>query len=153
MADMSPEVEVLSMTFERLHHETGECKCTEGMRENTTDFFARRIHGLPPTEDDFKSKHEEKKPYRGKTCGDLCHYRGVSVSSLSKIAEEHLKQEWADYVAFKPKLPRNYCKFKIKASAGVIWPSDDPEEPHCELLKSDNFKFELLEIIEYQSLV
>lgn len=146
------------MTFDKLHEGLSDnCKCTE--QENTDDKFSghlvRRVRDLKPLDTDFMSKHEEKKPYSGNCCKDECSYRGVSVFSVNGENEETVKRELKDNLKNKPRLPRVYCKFKLKDGAGMIWPTPKDQGIyiyHCDLLKSDKFSLEHIEITEVCSL-
>lgn len=155
----TPETAPKPMTFLKLHDglaDSCSCKDQDGAEENIAGEFVRRLKDFPPVDGDFESKYEQKKPRQGDTCKDECSYRGVSIFSVDEKNEEILKRELADNVRNKPKLPRIYCKFRLKPNAGLIWPT--PRNLgiyvfHCDLLKCDEFCLDKLEIIEICSLV
>jgi hypothetical protein len=160
LLDEMPEKASDVMTFNKLHEgiENG-CDCIkhDGVIENVTGHFVRRLKDTSPVEEDFLSKYEQKKPFRGNGCKAACSHRGVSVYSVDETNEEMLKRELADYSRNKPKLPGIYCRFKLKENAGLIWPtghSEGIDAYHCELLKCDAFDVKKkIEIIEICSLV
>lgn len=157
---VTPEMVPEDMTFRKLHEGIDNgCRCDtqDGAAENVTGHFVRRLKAPSPTEEDFLSKHEQKKPFRGNGCNDSCSHRGVSVYSVDDKNEEILKRELADYSRNRPKLPRVYCRFKLKANAGLIWPTghgNGIDVYHCDLLKCDTFDVsQKIEVVEICSLM
>lgn len=143
------------MTFEDLHRDL-DCDCFEpdGIAENTADTFARRVRHNPPRVADFNSFFQEGKPCRNPDdCEYLCKYRGVSINKVETAREAKLKSTWAEIIRFRPKTPRLYCKFRLKEGAGKVWPTPTRNDSdHHTLLKSDQFKMKLVEIIEVVNL-
>jgi hypothetical protein len=138
------------MTFNALHKDLPcDCLSANGIAENTTDTFARRVRDVPPSLNDFKSFYERKHPAQQSDCDYLCKHRGVSIIKLNGDDETALKSKWAELVAVKPRSPRVYCKFRLKTHAGVVWPTPSRDDAnHCTLLKSDQFSPELIDCIE-----
>lgn len=138
------------MTFDALHEDLAcDCVTSDGITENTTDIFARRVRDVPPSLNDFKSSYERKHQAEKDDCDYLCKHRGISIIKLNGSNETALKSKWAEFVAVKPRTPKIYCKFRLKTDAGVVWPTPSRDDAnHCTLLKSDQFSPELIECVE-----
>lgn len=133
------------------------CDCLKqpGVKEIDKTHYVRRIKLTTVAETDFASKYEQKKPYHGKGCADECSYRGVSIYSIDDSTESLMKREMGDNVINKPKLPRVFCRFKMKDGAGRVWSNGHGSgiNPyHHDLLKSDQFCLEHVEVVELAEL-
>lgn len=142
------------MTFNALHKDLAcDCLADSGIAENTSDTFVRWVKADPPTLRDFNSQHEEEAHPKADDCDYLCKHRGVSIHKADQVSEPVIKAQWAEYTRFRPRLPRTFCKFKLKSGAGKVWKTPTKTFPyHHTLLKSDQFSMEMVSLIEVSSL-
>jgi hypothetical protein len=138
------------MTFNALHKDLDcDCLADSGIVENTSDTFVRWVKAAPPVLDDFDSMHELGAQPKKNDCDNLCRLRGVSINIANQESEPVIKAQWAEYTRFRPRLPRTFCKFKLKSGAGKVWKTPTKTFPyHYELLKSDQFCMEMINLIE-----
>ncbi len=138
------------MTFDALHKDLNcDCLADSSIVENTSDSFVRWVEADPPALEDFNSYYENEMPPKADDCDYLCKHRGVSIHKADGKNEASIKQQWAEYTKFKPRLPRLYCKFSLKSGAGKMWKTPTRSFPyHYTLLKSDQFCMELVNLIE-----
>ncbi len=146
------------MTFDQLHEGIENvCNCLENngeVSENTSDTFARRVKNKPPELSDFASYYQEKQPCRKTDCKTVCQHRTVSANKIDEHNEEVLKLKWLEFLRFKPKASKIFCKFKLKENAGLVWHTPNGKQPcHYSILKSDEFTMEHLELIDVFELV
>lgn len=143
------------MTFDHLHEgiENG-CKCTNfaGVAENISDFFVRAVREEVLSIDDWKSYQElGKLPRYKQNCANSCKWRGVSIYKLTDNVSE-IREKWLSIVGFfSPQgIKRDYvCVFRLKNGAGKVWDtSNNKPEAHHDLLKSDAFTLEKVEVQE-----
>lgn len=146
------------LTYEKLHQDLDcDCRNLEGSVENTTDSFARRVRNKPPKLKDFRSYHEEHWPLNGSSLRLKCMHRGVTIVKITSTNEEPLKELWAAEAQIKP-ISHIYCRFKLKAGAGLVWPTMSQDSPradkaaHHTLLKCDTFGIDKLDILDVFSL-
>lgn len=142
-----------AMTFEKLHEGIeNECNCIaqDGVAENVSDRFARRVWTLDPADNDFRSWKEEGKQNTYTKCDDICNYRGVSISRVDESSEGEVITHYRKTVSLSPAAkPLFYCRLKFKYGAGFIkhTPSKKDEHHHT-LFKSDTFSIKLIEVLE-----
>ncbi len=71
------------VTFDDLHKDLNcDCLISNGIAENTSDVFARRVRDTPPTLNDFTSNYERGHPQQAADCEYLCKHRGVSMNKI-----------------------------------------------------------------------
>lgn len=151
------------MTFENVR--TGlaaDCKCMEqqGLIEDTTGTYARRVQKTMVSGDDFLSYQEERGDFKGSTkCEDICKWYGVSINLITEDNEPELFEEWKAMVSHKRKLKSQvFCKFRLRQDAGLIQPTarvngSPSQKSHCTLFKCDSFSLSAVEVLRIVPLV
>lgn len=149
------------MTFNYLHYDlSSSCNCvaTHESREVSLQTYGRRVQNISPSIADFYSYQEERGNPRFDECGKICDWRGVSINLITDENEQLIILEWRSMISHKPKIKSKiYCKFKLKENVALTVPSPVDEsasgKSHFTLLKSDNFCFCQIDIIEVTSLI
>ncbi len=144
-----------NMTFDKLHEGIAEgCNCLdhEGISENSEDCFVRVIYEEDLSANDWKSYHEfGKLPKNKPNCKGTCKWRGVSINKLIDNREA-IKNKWLSLVNFfAPKgIKKSFiCIFRLRKDAGKVWDTSSQQaHAHHDLLKSDSFCLESIEVLE-----
>lgn len=126
----SEAIALHEMTFRNLH-EGIDCDCREfdGVDQNTTESFARRIRTRRPTLEDFKSASELKLKRDINNTKDLRKYRGVSIDKVGND-EAEIRRKFKELFVFSPMGAGYYCQFMFKPNAGLVWDTRTRKNPH-----------------------
>lgn len=136
------------MAFKGLHKGIPKnCDCTQfGSSPRATDSFVRRGNNDPAQNSDFQSYKELGIKRSGSRCKDYCDHSGVSIYQFNDTPEKKKIELKAAYRIRQTKEKFRYL-LRVKKEAGLVW-YQGRTDGHCNLLKSDEFSVETLDIFD-----
>ena len=141
------------MTFENISNGT-TCNCLRGCAENVKDTFARRTSESKSLKDrDFKTGYERGKEVLDlKDCSEVCGNKGLSIDLWNTQSKDKLLERYRQTYAISPKLRHHLTIIRFKVGCGKL--KNTPVrnqiagEYHYDFYKCDEFKLELIELVE-----
>lgn len=130
------------MKFDKLQIDT-DCDCLKGAKEDTNNFYIRKISNNKITPIDFHSKWENGIFGESKNCNDICNYKGVSLDKYSDQNFETIKKKYIRNFKINPGRAKYLVKFKLKKNSGMIKQTRTKYDlTHVNLFKSDKFSID-----------
>lgn len=129
------------MTFNNLHQDT-PCDCIEDTKE---DFESE--YGLKTNKDtirpvDFDSHWEKGKRPESDACGDVCSYKGKSVTLITPDNLNEVTEIFKQLFPLSPKYKPFLTIVKFADSTGKVKHTPDfRNQYHHDFYKCDNFTF------------
>jgi hypothetical protein len=137
-----------NMTFEKINNNP-DCDCITQSMIDTENQFVRKLRGTTLVEKDFHSHWEREIGRDEIECEKVCSYKGISINMFTSEHEEMIFNKYKTTFSINPKKGAYCLKFKFKDGAGKVkFASEDDDNTHYNLYKSDSFTLDHLDIIE-----
>lgn len=137
--DNSGERDSQEMTFQAVSRGIS-CDCLHGAKKDTTSFFYRKLKRKSISSFDFLT-HEEKEIFPSSDdCETVCSFRSVSVNQHFSGKEDVVFSKYRISFHLNPSRPGYCLKFSLKDGAGLVKPTPDSPDFHCDFFKSDQFE-------------
>lgn len=136
--DNSGERDPQEMTFQAVSKGI-DCDCLQGAKKDTTSFFYRKLRNERLSSFDFLTHEEKGISPRSNDCEAVCSLRSVSINQHFPGKEDVVFSKYRISFHLNPSRPGRCLKFSFKDGAGLVKPTPDSPDFHCDFFKSDQF--------------